>query len=81
MKYLIQTTEIYRVDTDAEAASLIAEAKTAAEYILAKYSSEKKEVKSKGEVIEEYFKVSLTKIFTDIKDPIGGISVIYEVDE
>lgn len=80
MKYLIQTTEIYRVDTDAEAASLIAEAKTAAEYILAKYSSEKKEVKSKGEVIEEYFKVSLTKTFTSIKEPDSVVTITYEID-
>ena len=79
MKYLIQTTEIYRADTEAEAQALIAEAKEASEYDLAKYSSEKKEIKSKGEVVETYWKTSLTKIFTDIKNPMEQITITYEV--
>ena len=78
-KYLIQTTEIYRADTEGEAQEIINEAKAAPEYILSKYSSEKKEVKAKGEVIDEYMKVSLTKIFTDIKEPACQVEVIYEI--
>ena len=80
MRYLIQTTEIYRADTDVEAQGLITEAKSASEYELAKYTSEKKEVKAKGEIIDEYYKVSLTKLFTDIKDPAEVVTVSYEVD-
>ena len=55
MRYLIQTVETYRADTEAEAQGLIAEAKQAGEYALTKYVSEKKEVKAKGEVIDEYY--------------------------
>ena len=80
MRYLIQTTEIYRADTEAEVQGLIQEAKESGEYVLAKYSSEKKEVKAKGEVIDEFYKVSLTKTFTDIKEPDAVASVIYEVE-
>ena len=81
MRYLIQTTEIYRVDTEAEAQELINEAKRAGEYVLAKYSSEKKDIKVKGEgVVGEYYKLSLTKVFTDIKDPEVVTDVIYEVE-
>ena len=80
MRYLVQTTEVYRADTDAEAQGLITEAKGASEYVLAKYSSEKKEVKAKGEVIDEYYKVSLTKLFTDIKEPAEVVTITYEVD-
>lgn len=80
MKYLIQTTEIYRADSESEAQAIIDDAKAATEYTLTKYSSEQKEVKAKGEVIDEYYKISLTKVFTDIKDPIGRTSVVYEVD-
>ena len=80
MRYLIQTTEIYRADTDAEAQGLITEAKSASEYALAKYSSEKKEVKAKGEIIDEYYKVSLTKLFTSIKEPAEVVTISYEVD-
>ena len=80
MKYLIQTVETYRAGTEAEAQGIIAEAKVAGEYNLTKYASEKKEVKAKGEVIDEYFKVTLTKVFTDIKEPDTIASVIYEVE-
>ena len=80
MRYLIQTVETYRADTETEAQGIIAEAKAAGEYNLTKYASEKKEVKAKGEVIDEYFKVTLTKLFTDIKEPDAIASVIYEVE-
>lgn len=78
-KYLIQTTEIYRADNEIEAQEIIGAAKAAAEYTLTKYSSEKKEVKAKGEVVDEYYKISLTKAFTDIKDPEIQVDVIYEI--
>ena len=80
MRYLIQTVETYRADTEAEAQGLIIEAKQAGEYALSKYVSEKKEVKAKGEVIDEYYKVTLTKAFTSIKEPEVTASVIYEVE-
>ena len=81
MRYLIQTVETYRADTEAEAQGIIAEAKSAAEYNLTKYASEKKDIKVKGEgVVGEYFKVTLTKVFTDIKEPDTIASVIYEVE-
>jgi hypothetical protein len=79
-KYLIQTTEIYRADTENEVKTLIEDAKSAREYTLSKYSSEKKDIKVKGEgVVGEYYKVSLTKIFTDIKEPVVQAEVTYEV--
>ena len=80
MRYLIQTVETYRADTEAEAQGLITEAKQAGEYALSKYVSEKKEVKAKGEVIDEFYKVTLTKVFTDLKEPETVASVIYEVE-
>ena len=80
MRYLIQTVETYRADTEAEAQGIITEAKEAGEYTLTKQVSEKKEVKAKGEVVDEYYKVTLTKVFTDIKEPDAIASVIYEVE-
>ena len=81
MRYLIQTVETYRADTESEAQGIIAEAKSAAEYNLTKYASEKKDIKVKGEgVVGEYFKVTLTKVFTDIKEPDAIANVIYEVE-
>ena len=80
MRYLIQTQEVYRADTDVEAQGLITEAKQAGEYELAKYSSEKKEIKATGEIIDEFYKVTLTKLFTDIKEPGERVTITYEVD-
>lgn len=80
MKYLITTTEVYRVDTETEAQALIEAAKADNHFILNKYVSEYKERKSKGEVIDEYFKVSLVKSFTDIKEPDSQVSIEYTVE-
>lgn len=78
-KYLVSATEVYRVDNEESAAALIDEAKAETKYILAKYSSVKKEKKAKGEVIDEWYQVTLVKKFNDEKDPISNIDVNYEV--
>ena len=75
-KYLIDTTEVYRVDTEEEATNLIAEAKADA-YGLAKYSSGHKERKAKGEVVDEWYKVTLVRHFTDEKEPDSDVRVTY----
>ena len=77
-KYLIQTIETYRADTESEAEQLIADAKASYEYELKRHNAEKKEVKQKGEIVDEYWKVSLTKKFTDEKLPSSQTSIIYE---
>lgn len=77
--YLITTTEIYRVDTAIEAQKLIDEAKNDNRFTLSKYTNEYKERKAKGEIIDEYYKVTLVKTFTDIKEPETQVKIIYEV--
>lgn len=76
-KYLIQTTEMYRVDSESEAKNLIEDAKTSSIYELKKYTSEYKERKQKGEVVDAWWKVVLTKTFTDEKEPMGSAEVEY----
>lgn len=78
-KYLVSATEVYRVDNEESAAALIDEAKAETKYILAKYSSVKKEKKAKGEIVDEWYQVTLVKKFNDEKDPISNIDVNYEV--
>ena len=79
-KYLVSTTETYRVDTERESAEAIEEAKKDTTYILGKYTNEHKERKSKGEVVDEYWKLTLTKMFNDIKEPNNVYNVTYEVE-
>lgn len=77
MKYLISTTEVYRADDEATANKIIEEAKHDSNYELAKYSSIKKERKQKGEIIDEWFQISLTKKFNDEKEPESDINIYY----
>ena len=79
-KYLVSTMEIYRVDTEAEAIKTIEEAKNDGSYILSKYANEHKERKSKGEVIDEFWKLTLVKTFNDIKEADTVVNVQYEVE-
>jgi hypothetical protein len=79
-KYLVSTVETYRVDTEAEATRAIEEAKQDATYVLGKYTNEHKERKAKGEVVDEYWKLTLTKLFNDIKEPDNTVIIDYEVE-
>ena len=78
MKYLLAVTEKYRVSSEDEAVKFIDEAKNDKGYVLNKYTTQKKEVKQKGEVIDEYVVVSLTKIFNSEKEPTDEIEISYE---
>lgn len=77
-KYLVSTCEVYRVATEAEAKAAIEEAKADKTFQLKKYVNEYKEVKAKGEVIDTYYKLTLSKAFNDIKEPDSLIEVSYD---
>lgn len=78
-RYLIQTTEVYRVDSETEAKALIEEAKEEDISNLKKYNCEYKNQKAKGEIIQEWYRVTLTKAFTDEKEPTESVTINYEV--
>lgn len=77
-KYLIKTVETYRVDTEPEANKTIEEAKKNDMFELSKYQCEYKEKKLKGEVIDAFYLVTLTKNFTEIVEPEMAYEVIYK---
>jgi hypothetical protein len=79
-KYLTIVTETYRVDSEDEASRLIEEAKKSNQYTLAKYSSVYKERKQKGEVIDAWYRLTLTKVFDDEKEPMNNVEVIYDTE-
>ena len=78
MAYLIKTTEVYRVETEEQAKNFIEEQKQNDAYEVVKYSSERKDRKVKGEIAEEWMRVTIVKSFTDEKDPIDQVTVKYE---
>lgn len=79
-RYLIKVDETYRADTESEAAKLINEAKADNSFTLSKYTSVQKQQKQKGEVVDEWYRVTLTKIFDDEKEPIGSTTITYNTD-
>lgn len=78
MAHLIKTTEVYRVETEDEAKKFIEKQKQNDSYEMIKYSSEYKVKKVKGQIEEEWFRVTLVKNFDDEKDPIGSVKISYE---
>ena len=77
-KHLISVTEVYRVDNEDQAARLIEDAKNSNQYTLSKYSSVHKERKKQGEVIDEWYRLTLTKVFDDEKEPVSEVSIEYQ---
>lgn len=77
--YLLNVTEVYRADSDLEAQKLIDDAKVDGRYVLIKSSTQKKERKQKGEIVDEYYKVSLVKAFDDEKEPCGETKISYNM--
>lgn len=80
MKYLIKTVETIRVASEQEAKEVIEQAKKDKTYTLSKYSSEYKCTKAKGEVVDEWFRVTLTKEFNAEKEPDSYVNVSYEIN-
>ena len=75
MTYLIETTEVYRCDSENEAKTLIEEAKRTS--TLKKYNCVAKEKKQKGEVIDSWYRLTLVKVWDDEKEPCGSTAVSY----
>jgi len=78
-EFLINATEVYRADSEEAANYLIETAKEDNSYALIKYNCEHKTRTSKGEIIDEWWKVTLTKRFNDEKEPGTLVRVNYEV--
>lgn len=78
MIYLIKTTETYRTSTEEEAKKLIEKAKY--EYEVVKSVIENRQQKSKGEIVDEWKRVTITKVFCDEKEPEGRLMPNYTED-
>jgi hypothetical protein len=77
--YLCSVVENYRADYEHEADELINAARESKLYDLKKSNVQKKEVKAKGEIVDEFFLVSLTKNIQDPKNPEVNVELNYEV--
>ena len=80
MKYLTKVVETYRLDSEDEVKPFLEELKNSKDFTIAKYSSQKKEVKRKGEIEDEWVRFEVTKVFNEEREPTDTIEVIYERD-
>lgn len=78
MKYLLKAVDTYRVPTIADVEALHEQLLDDPTFDLTAFSYKTKQIKAKGEVIEEYQVVTATKIFTNEKDPEDVYIVTYE---
>lgn len=78
MRYLTKVVETYRLSSEKEVEEFLKELKLDHRFTVAKYSSTKKEKKSKGEVIDEWIRFEVTKLFNDEAEPVDVINVNYE---
>ena len=77
-RYLIKTTDVYRVDTLAEVEQFHIELKNDANFELDSFGYKQKQVKQKGEIVDEYCLVTVKKIFNCEKEPMSNIDIAYE---
>lgn len=77
MKWLIKVVETYVVPTVKEVENLHEEFSHDRHYQLTGYSYKTKEVKSKGQVIDEYQVVTATKMFNQEKEPCYDCEIKY----
>ena len=80
MNYLINVTETYRVPTIADVEKLHSDLKNDIHFTLASFSYKTKQIKSKGEIIDEYQIVQVKKLFNEEKEPGRYIKINYEVE-
>jgi hypothetical protein len=80
MRYSTQVTETYRLASEDDVKIFLEELREDPSFEVTKYSSTKKEVKSKGEVIDEYVRFSVTKAFNSEKEPDSEITITYSKD-
>jgi hypothetical protein len=76
MKYLLNTVVTYRVHTVEDAEALHQELKKDSRFELTAFSYSTKDVKAKGELIDQYQVVKAKLVFATEKEPEGD----YDID-
>lgn len=77
-RYLTKVVETYRLSNEVEVEKFLAELKEDNSFEISKYSSTKRQKKSKGEVEDEWIRFEVTKLFNEEVEPDSEIIVKYE---
>ena len=77
MRYLTSVVETYRLPNDEAVKVFLEELKRDPAFTITKYSSTKKERKEKGDVVDEWVRFTVTKVFNEEKEPDSVITISY----
>ena len=80
MNYVTSVVEVIRVPNVEEVEKLHKELKEDRKFELKKFEYTHKEVKQKGEVIDEYELVKATLVFNNEKEPESYVEIDFKVD-
>lgn len=80
MAYLISSVDTYRIQSVEEVEKFHEDLTNDPHFILGAFAYKTKQVKSKGEVIDEYQLVTVKKLFNNEKEPEDYIKINYEVE-
>ena len=80
MNYITQVVETIRVPNVNEVEKLHKELKDDSRFELKKFEYQHKEVKQKGEVVDEYELVKATLIFNAEKEPNSYVQINFKID-
>ena len=80
MNYITQVVETIRVPNVNEVEKLHKELKDDPRFELKKFEYQHKEVKAKGEIIDEYELVKATLIFNAEKEPNSYVQINFKID-
>lgn len=69
MKYLLTRTDVFRCDTEQEAEQFLTQLKNSGEYDVNSSTITKRELKQKGEVVDEWVRLTVKKIYNSEKEP------------
>ena len=78
--YLVKTTDVYRVDSVGEVEQFHKDLKVDPHFELESFAYQQKQVKQKGEIVDEYCLVTVKKKFNDPKEPTSDVSISYDSD-
>ena len=80
MKYLISKTEIYRCDSETEAKAFIEDLKEEGHCVVSS-TIQMKERKQKGEVVDEWIRLTVKTVYNDEKEPENPYVTIDAINE
>ena len=69
MKYLVNKTEIYRCDSEKEAKDFVQNLKDGGHCVVSS-TIQVKERKQKGEIVDEWIRLTVKTVYNDEKEPI-----------